>query len=573
MNILKYILYKFNNILYLNQDIINLEQAMYSLHGKNNDNYLNIFYTTWRIIPCKKLYLSFILISEIIRTLGIFGLILQSKFIIIISPIIIIIINTIRDRYFIELSYKTRFIFRKLVYDYFDNLSYKQRKSYENMTDFHDMVDRTANIICSIMDWGIPTLIRLITISFTCFTVFYIKGYIFLLPLITFIYTIFYYLYINKKLNTILLIRDNKRIARKKYTPIKKWLLHLFQNRKRNIYHLLSNNLKIDNLDKQFEIEWFSINKKINLIPIIISTIGLYLVNDFFTLIIIKVIFDNFTNVVRLVSNFIKNFTNNMKDFDKFLSWYNDSQGREIQFINTNIITFPIYITNVKINYTHFTLNSTQLVINKYDKILLKGKTGSGKTELVNALQGLSYGANIKQIDDPRTLQHNIEYMNQHIRETIPSNGITLRTLLENENNDHLIKTLLKVVILDDKFNNQNYDNFIQDLSGGEKMKLSLLFTLLETINKKKQILILDEPEQGLDQLSRCQIITNILNYLHIPVLCIYHGSSLDLLKMPFNKIWLFDHKNKNTQVYETNFKDYQNKFIDEINEEIKKIK
>lgn len=57
----------------------------------------------------------------------------------------------------------------------------------------------------------------------------------------------------------------------------------------------------------------------------------------------------------------------------------------------------------------------------------------------------------------------------------------------------------------------------------------------------------------------------NILNYLKITVLCIYHGSSLDLLKMPFDKIWLFDHNNHNTKVTEANFTEYKRNLSGEI--------
>ena len=116
---------------------------------------------------------------------------------------------------------------------------------------------------------------------------------------------------------------------------------------------------------------------------------------------------------------------------------------------------------------------------------------------------------------------------------------------------------------------NSSYDIKISGLSGGEKMRLSLVFTLLETIKKNKEILILDEPEQGLDESTRRQVISNILNYLNIPIICIYHGSSLDLLKMPFNKIWVFDHKNTHTQVSQFNFINYKKKLIDEINNDI----
>ena len=73
------------------------------------------------------------------------------------------------------------------------------------------------------------------------------------------------------------------------------------------------------------------------------------------------------------------------------------------------------------------------------------------------------------------------------------------------------------IAMLEEKFPDvDSYDINITGLSGGEKMRLSLVFTLLETIKKKKQILILDEPEQGLDEATRRQVITNILNYLDI---------------------------------------------------------
>ena len=143
---------------------------------------------------------------------------------------------------------------------------------------------------------------------------------------------------------------------------------------------------------------------------------------------------------------------------------------------------------------------------------------------------------------------------------------MSLRDLLEGESDNLLIESLLQLVMLENRFPNiASYDIKVTGLSGGERMRLSLVFTLLETIKKKKQILILDEPEQGLDESTRRQVITNILNYLKIPVICIYHGSTLDLLKMPFNKIWMFDHANTHTEVIITDFINYKKKIIDDI--------
>lgn len=556
----------------LSQDIIDLEEIMYPFQNtksQKEDNYLNIFYTTWAFIPNKRKYISFLLISEIIGTVGMIGLILESKFLVIISPLLSIIISISREKYFVEQGYKARKKFRMLVYDYFDNISYAERKSYENMTDFDDMVERSGQVICSIMDWGIPTITQMLVTSLSCLIVFYTKGYIFLLPSIVGIYFVFYKYYIKKKQNNLAVIRSDKRETNKKIIPIKRWISHLFQNRKRTVDELLLNSNKMDILDEKFILEWIHISQMMSLISIFISSLGLYFVKDFVTLLIIKVVFDNFTSIISMISNFTTSLNNNMKDFDKFLTWYNESSGREKPFSNSSIY-FPIEVINIRIKYENFSLKSSPLQINDNDKILLKGQTGSGKTQLVNALQGLVSGANIKGIDDPRTIQSAFEYMNQQTREAIPSTGLSLRDLLEGESDNILIENLLRVVMLTNKFPNYiSYDIKITGLSGGEKMRLSLVFTLLETIKKKKQILILDEPEQGLDEATRQQVITNILNYLTIPIVCIYHGSSLDLLKMPFNKIWLFDHKNTHTEVKETDFINYKKKLINKINNDI----
>lgn len=553
----------------LSYGITNLEDMMYPFKNiktqKDNNNIFDIFNTTWEFIPNKRKYLFFLLISEIIGTLGVIGLILESKLIIITAPLISIIISICRDKYFVEQGYKTKKEFRKLVYDYFDNLSYAEKKSCENMNEFDGMVERSGQIICSIMDSGIPSIIKMIISSLSCLIVFYTKGYMTMLPLIIGIYFGFYKSYIKKKQSELVIIRTNKRENNKKIVPIKRWISHLFQNHKRSVDELLLNSYNMDVLDEKFTLEWIYVRQIINLISIFISSLGLFMVKDFVTLLIIKVVFDNFTCVISMISHFTTNLTNNMMDFDRFLVWYHESNGREKSFINSSI-SFPIEVSSVIIKYKNFSLHSNPLIINECDKILLKGQTGAGKTQFVNALQGLVNGAVIKGISDPRTIQNAFEYMNQQTREAIPCNGLSLRDLLEGESDNLLIESLLQLVMLENRFPNiASYDIKVTGLSGGERMRLSLVFTLLETIKKKKQILILDEPEQGLDESTRRQVITNILNYLKIPVICIYHGSTLDLLKMPFNKIWMFDHANTHTEVIITDFINYKKKIIDDI--------
>ena len=267
----------------LSQDINDLEEIMYPFHdthSQKKDNYMNIFRTTWRFIPDKRKYLTFLFVSELVGTLGMLGLLLESKFLIIISPLIFMFTSIFREKYFIEQGFEARKEFRRLAYDYFDNISYKERKSYENMTDFDDMVERSGRVICSIMDWGIPTISKMIITSISCLIVFYSKGYISLLPLVVGIYFLFYKFYIKRRQNNLVNIRSNKRKAYKKFVPVKRWISHLFQNRKRSVDELLINSNKMDSLDRNFVLEWCHISQMMSFISIFISSLGLYFVDD-----------------------------------------------------------------------------------------------------------------------------------------------------------------------------------------------------------------------------------------------------------------------------------------------------
>ena len=156
--------------------------------------------------------------------------------------------------------------------------------------------------------------------------------------------------------------------------------------------------------------------------------------------------------------------------------------------------------------------------------------------------------------------------MNQQLRDTIPSSGLTIRRMLDNEPDDLKIMKLIKIVSLVKRFNINNLDLPIEGLSGGELMRLSILYTLWNLDKKNKQILILDEPEQGLDENIRVELIQNILASIDKPILVIYHGSKLDLLQLSFTKVWLFKKDEMNvTNVFEKPFSNFKEEITDEI--------
>lgn len=282
-----------------------------------------------------------------------------------------------------------------------------------------------------------------------------------------------------------------------------------------------------------------------------------------------------FGQITSTISMFIHTSTaleTHMKDFDDLIIWIKKCEEQELDVIQSQIefpLKFSSKITLTSESEKTFNLETYgHLDICNGDKILLKGVSGAGKTQLVNSLQGLVPGTKFNK--SPKEFETSWEYLDQQTRETIPSRGLKLRAMLEYEQDDDLIHELLEIVMLDDKFSVLGFDNPMEDLSGGEKMRLSILYTLWDMRKRGKQVLILDEPEQGLDEDTRVKVIENVLDRICEPVLVIYHGSKLDLLEMSFNKVWLFDKQEEKTVVKQKKFEDHRHEIVDEISKLLK---
>jgi ATPase subunit of ABC transporter with duplicated ATPase domains len=321
----------------------------------------------------------------------------------------------------------------------------------------------------------------------------------------------------------------------------------------------------------------------------IISFIGLMGISDWDNFLLVKIVFDELRNTIDMFSHFSTNFVSKAKDFDKYLTWYEESGGRELDVQYYDLPKSGLNFDSVNINLDNkFLLEAHGLSIKPNDFILLRGKTGIGKTQLVNCLQGYTPGATLSNTKfQPKNYSKNWEYLNQNMRETIPTNGLSLREMLENESDTDLIMELIRVVKLDDKIIlNSDINEKMQGYSGGQRMKTSLVFTLLEVIKNRKSILVLDEPEQGLDPFSRLDVIQSVLEFcktgikkyigsINLSVLVIYHGDDTDIIKMNklFNKIWLFDKKLNKSYVTQTlNIKEFCTNILKNKQQELDKL-
>jgi ABC-type multidrug transport system ATPase subunit len=571
---------------------------------------LELLKLAWTLIPSKTFFIIAILVFEIVSSLGTIGLLLENKLIVIVAPIIMCIISLLNEISRIDIMYKIKCSWLKTTLNYFNDLSWVKRNEQEDMTDFHKMIGSSSNTLFSLISWGIPTIVTGIRSLVMVIYILIIKGYWKIIIVTTIIYYV-YFAYVMKSLQEkIALVRSKMKDMEKIIVSKRKWLLQLFKNKKRNPSDIIKIDVEFDSLEKEFIQGWQVITNGMSLVSSLISFIALFGISDWNNLLLVKIIFDELRYTIETFSHFSNNFTSRAKDFDKFLTWYEETGGRD-----KKIEYFPIPPNGIEYESIHiniddkFLLDSTKICIEPNDIIILRGPTGVGKTQLINSLQGLIPGANLTsnissniqniqqiQIYNPRSFQPSWEYLDQNMRETIPSNGLTLREMLGNEPNTELILDLIKVVRLDDKIpSKSDIDVKMKGFSGGQRMKLSLIFTLLEVINKVKSsktnieqglsILVLDEPEQGLDPYSRLDVISSILEFcklgikkyikINLSVLIIYHGDNTDIIKMNklVNKFWLLKKHQGKTIVEEiTEIKEFCKSLLELKRQELENL-
>lgn len=545
-----------------------LRDLMKDLNNKNQ--IIGMFIVAWNLIHNKFRFITIKLFTEILSQLKTLALNSKNRELFILSSFL----NTTLTQYFYKVDINDTQLMKnnllKLSFNYFEELPYLTKRK-NIMNDFENIVIRMCFLMEHMIYWGTPTLLSLVFSIIVTIKILYNNNYIIFIIIGSIIYSIFYYLYLSKKFNNLQKLKKERREQDKIISPKKLWKLNLLQTNNIQINQVLDLINIIDNLNNQYYIENINIEICINiLIQIIISSILFQTKQE--NLITIIFILDNIRSTINNIFHFYKFINNNISDIDKFVNWYNDNQTNETPYIVYEQIDFPLIVNNISVRYDNFLLNvNNRLTIEENDVILLKGKTGVGKTVLVNSLQGLIEGCDIDNIDDNRSIQCLFEYLNQQTREKLPNNRISLRFLLDDNDDNELISELVNVVELRQKFPSiESYDEDINELSGGEKMRVSIIITLLNVIVKKKQILILDEPEQGLDEETRTIIINNIIHYikekLRIPVLIIYHGSLFELINMDFNKIWNFKKNEDNeTNVTVEDFNDWKTKAIQKL--------
>lgn len=291
-------------------------------------------------------------------------------------------------------------------------------------------------------------------------------------------------------------------------------------------------NSYISYLENSFAYALF--NNKFEIIKNSINDIGLFLLSSFGIylvlineLTLIKLI--TFNSLLIYLLNPIKNIINvfpkisliklSIIKVNEFLMLETENEGHQEKFVNGKIV-----FKNINYSYDdyHFLIKNFNLEINQNERIILRGRSGIGKSTLCRFLnrsldnyQG-SISINDINIKDYsiKTIRENIRYVSQ--KEKLFSKTIAENILLDNKVSKEELNQILKITkvneIVDTKplrLNTLLFDSG-SNISGGERQRI----ILARAIIKKPKILILDEALSEINKRTEYTILANLNEYL-----------------------------------------------------------
>ena len=280
----------------------------------------------------------------------------------------------------------------------------------------------------------------------------------------------------------------------------------------------------------------------------IINTYGFYLIlNNKFTIIRL-ITFDAVLNyvlgpVLEIIDNIPKiSFIKlNIAKINDFLSIKVVGKGKVEDFINGDIVFDKI---SYSYNDYQMVLKDVNIKINCGDRLLIRGKSGIGKSTLLQLLNRNieNYKGNILinniNIRDYNlvTIKKNVRYISQ--REFLFTGSIKENIVFDKEYSIEYINKILKLTKLDELIDKKELrlNSLIIDggsnISGGEKQRIILARAIID----KPPILILDEALSEMDAYLEKEILKNISNFLNdTTIIYISHHREIEgfkLLKM-----------------------------------------
>lgn len=222
-----------------------------------------------------------------------------------------------------------------------------------------------------------------------------------------------------------------------------------------------------------------------------------------------------FQQSINYSSEILKNLFREFMDTNNFKNSLKENRSYNLNFKN------KIEFKNVSFNYfkKKKIIKKLNLTIKKNTITLIVGDSGHGKTTFGNLILGLlNPTEGLIAVDGKKFLKNDKYWFNKS--SYVPQDDILLNTSIKkniafaetNINEDYLKKAIIKsgltkfVAKLKNKENTEISDNS-RNISGGEKKRIAIA----RAIYKKPELIIFDEPTNGLDNKNVKKIVNTML--------------------------------------------------------------
>lgn len=195
----------------------------------------------------------------------------------------------------------------------------------------------------------------------------------------------------------------------------------------------------------------------------------------------------------------------------------------QLRFPGPNLHAGKILVKAKELNYSYVNgqpvwPQALNFQINSGDHFVIEGNNGSGKTTLLQLIIGKlkpSSGELFNAATD-------IIYLDQHYG--FLDDNATVFQQLQQFNSQHMPEHELKNLLHKCQLGKDAWDKKCGQLSGGEKMKLSLCCLLAS--NKSPDMIILDEPANNLD-IASMEVLTAALKTYQGTIVLVSHDQAL----------------------------------------------
>ena len=519
----------------------------------------------WLLLKQKARYLGLLALRESLVLLSTLAVISSNIPGMLALPLVITLLEKRFELWMCDLIWEIKADFREMANRHFQSLPYRDQKKVDDMESLQSKIDTAGGVMTSVMTWGIPTIVRaaIAIISTVIASVYY--GFWWITPMGVIILGGFYKLYLSRQRQALTQVRENRKKAQDDEDIVRKFRLQQFQNRQRDECDIEELVRPRETFEREFARGWDSIAFDVTTVATVMTTIWLLPVADNIVLFLAAMnIYTQLRNAIVMVAHFGNQMAARVKDFDKYQQWYQKCSAPEERSIQKPFPSTGLCFSSVQLSFgDKFSLRtSTPLEVRPGDRIMIRGPSNAGKTQVLNALQGLTDGAVLTE-GSPNEYTSVWEYMNQQTREGIPTTGITLRKLLDDETDNEKMMKLSQIAQLGHQFKeSSDFDRPLDGLSGGEKMRVGIAFSLWQAEKYRHSIIVMDEPDQGLDESIRIQMLKAVCGYvkdIKKAIVVVFHGSDSDVPHFDcFDKAWVFDPKDGNTTVCERPWSEYR---------------